>query len=41
MPTFGIPALFLIDRDGNLRAQYRGYSHGLDIKEELKKIGVQ
>jgi peroxiredoxin/outer membrane lipoprotein-sorting protein len=36
----GIPALFLIDRDGNVRAQYTGYSSTLDLREELKKIGL-
>jgi peroxiredoxin/outer membrane lipoprotein-sorting protein len=35
-----IPALFLIDRDGNIRAQYTGYSSALDLREELKKIGL-
>ena len=36
----GIPALFLIDRDGNVRAQYTGYNSALDLREELKKIGL-
>ena len=36
----GIPAVFLIDRDGNVRAQYTGYSSALDLREELKKIGL-
>lgn len=36
----GIPALFLIDRDGSVRAQYNGYNSALDLREELKKIGL-
>jgi len=36
----GIPSLFLIDREGNVRAQYTGYSSGLDLRQELKKIGL-
>ncbi len=36
----GIPAVFLIDRDGKVRAQYTGYSTSLDLREELKKIGL-
>jgi peroxiredoxin/outer membrane lipoprotein-sorting protein len=36
----GIPALFLIDRDGNIRAQFEGYNSALDLREELKKIGL-
>ena len=35
-----LPALFLIDRDGNVRAQYTGYNSALDLREELKKIGL-
>ena len=35
-----IPAVFLIDRDGIVRAQYTGYSSALDLREELKKIGL-
>jgi peroxiredoxin/outer membrane lipoprotein-sorting protein len=37
----GFPSMFLIDRDGNLKAQFRGSSSRRDLKEELKKIGVQ
>jgi peroxiredoxin/outer membrane lipoprotein-sorting protein len=37
----GIPSLFLIDGDGHVRAQFTGYSPLVDLKEELKKIGVQ
>ncbi len=36
----GIPSLFLIDRDGNVRGQYTGYNSALDLREELKKIGL-
>jgi outer membrane lipoprotein-sorting protein/peroxiredoxin len=36
----GIPSLFLIDREGNVRAQYTGYSTALDLRQELKKIGL-
>ena len=36
----GIPAVFLIDRDGKVQAQYTGYSTSLDLREELKKIGL-
>ena len=36
-----IPALLLIDRDGDLTARFDGFSSALDLKEELKKIGVQ
>ena len=39
--VFGLPALFLIGRDGNMSVQFRGYRSGLDFREELKKIGVQ
>jgi thiol-disulfide isomerase/thioredoxin len=35
-----IPVLFLIDREGNIRAHHVGYSTGLDLREELKKIGL-
>ena len=34
------PTLFLIDRDGNVRAQYTGYNSAIDLREELKKIGL-
>jgi outer membrane lipoprotein-sorting protein/peroxiredoxin len=34
------PTLFLIDKDGNVRAQYTGYNSALDLREELKKIGL-
>jgi hypothetical protein len=37
----GIPALLLIDRDGDLSARFDGFSSTLDLKAELKKIGVQ
>jgi outer membrane lipoprotein-sorting protein/peroxiredoxin len=36
-----IPALLLINRDGYLSARFDGFSSALDLKEELKKIGVQ
>ena len=35
----GLPALFLIDREGNVRAQYTGYT-SVDLRQELKKIGL-
>ncbi len=35
----GIPALFIIDRDGTVRAQYTGFNSALDLRDELKKIG--
>jgi peroxiredoxin/outer membrane lipoprotein-sorting protein len=35
-----LPALFLIDRDGNVRAQYNGYNKDLDLREVLRKIGL-
>jgi len=36
-----IPALLLIDRDGDLSARHDGFISAPDLKEELKKIGVQ
>jgi len=35
----GIPAVFMIERDGKVRAQYNGYSTSLDLGQELKKLG--
>lgn len=35
-----IPALFLIDRDGNIRAHFVGFNTALDLGEELKKLGL-
>ncbi len=35
-----IPVLLLIDRDGNVRAHHIGYSTLLDLREELKKLGL-
>ncbi len=35
-----IPVLFLIGRDGTIRAQYTGYSTALDLTQELKKLGL-
>jgi peroxiredoxin/outer membrane lipoprotein-sorting protein len=37
----GIPVVFLIDRDGMIRAQFTGYNPRLDLKEQLKKIGLE
>ena len=36
----GIPAVFLIDREGKVKAHYTGYSTSLDLREELKRIGL-
>jgi peroxiredoxin/outer membrane lipoprotein-sorting protein len=36
----GLPALFLIDREGYVRAQYTGYNSSVDLRQELKKIGL-
>jgi peroxiredoxin len=36
----GIPAVFLIDREGNVRGHYVGYSSTLDLREALKTIGL-
>jgi hypothetical protein len=36
-----IPTLLLIDRDGDLSARFGGFNSARDLKEELKKIGVQ
>ena len=35
-----IPVLLLIDRDGNVRAHHIGYNTLLDLREELKKLGL-
>jgi peroxiredoxin len=36
----GLPAMFFIDREGNIRAQYRGYNTR-NLMEDLKKIDIQ
>lgn len=36
-----LPALVLIDREGNISAQFAGYNTSVNLIEELKKIGLQ
>ena len=37
----GLPAMFLIDRDGNLCERITGYGANRDLKNDLKKIGIE
>jgi peroxiredoxin/outer membrane lipoprotein-sorting protein len=36
----GLPSMFFIDREGNIRAQYRGYNTR-NLIDDLKKIAIQ